>query len=215
MNTRTLLLSCMLALPTLSFAQTELTEAPATTEQAEQTSSESTSIVPNAYITDNLYIFVHSGAGKNYRILGSINAGTAVQVVGDEKNGFVNVIDDKGREGWVEAEFVTTEAGLQITNQNLQAQLDALNVELQDSQNEVPTLQAKLNSLESENAELRQAVKDSETQKVQIQKEAMNKKQEQQHLLLSYGAAIAFSGLILGVILTLFLSRRKRYDGWA
>ncbi|WP_462150772.1 TIGR04211 family SH3 domain-containing protein [Pseudoalteromonas xiamenensis] len=215
MNTRTLLLSCMLALPTLSFAQTELTEAPATTEQAEQTPSESTSIVPNAYITDNLYIFVHSGAGKNYRILGSINAGTAVQVVGDERNGFVNVIDDKGREGWVEAEFVTTEAGLQITNQNLQAQLDALNVELQDSQNEVPTLQAKLNSLESENAELKQAVKDAETQKVQIQKEAMNKKQEQQHLLLSYGAAIAFSGLILGVLLTLFLSRRKRYDGWA
>ncbi|QTH70813.1 TIGR04211 family SH3 domain-containing protein [Pseudoalteromonas xiamenensis] len=215
MNTRTLLLSCMLALPTLSFAQTELTEAPATTEQAEQPPSESTSIVPNAYITDNLYIFVHSGAGKNYRILGSINAGTAVQVVGDERNGFVNVIDDKGREGWVEAEFVTTEAGLQITNQNLQAQLDALNVELQDSQNEVPTLQAKLNSLESENAELRQAVKDAETQKVQIQKEAMNKKQEQQHLLLSYGAAIAFSGLILGVLLTLFLSRRKRYDGWA
>ena len=29
-----------------------------------------------AYIIDNLYTFMHSGASKNYRIIGSVDAGT-------------------------------------------------------------------------------------------------------------------------------------------
>ena len=40
------------------------------------------------------------------------------------------------------------------------------------------------------------------------------KVQKEQHLLLTYGGGIGIGGIIIGVILTLFLSRRRRYDGW-
>lgn len=213
MNTRTLLLSCLLAFPVFANTTTDVQTTDATTEQAELQAS--SSIVPNAFITDNLYIFVHSGAGKNYRILGSVNAGTAVQVLGEESNGFVNIVDDKGREGWVEANFVTTEPGLVLQNEKLRDDLAALNLELQTSQSEIPALQARIDEFEQQQSRLKQTIKELEEQKVKLQQDSTTKKEAEQHLMLTYGAGIAFGGLILGVLLTLFLSRRKRYDGWA
>lgn len=213
MNTRTLLLFCLLALPVFANTTTDVQTTDVTTEQAAPNVTRN--IVPNAFITDNLYIFVHSGAGKNYRILGSVSAGTAVQVLGEASNGFVNILDDKGREGWVEATFVTTEPGLLLQNEKLRDELAALNLELQTSQSEIPALQAQIDEFEQQQNRLRETITELETQKVKLQQEALSKKEGQQHLMLTYGAGIAFGGLILGVMLTLFLSRRKRYDGWA
>ena len=47
-----------------------------------QTDSNSSDI---RYITDDLQAFMHSGPGRNYRILGSIIAGTKVTVLQQDK----------------------------------------------------------------------------------------------------------------------------------
>ena len=74
-------------------------------EEAPSSDSQNT-----AYIVDNLYTFMHSGPSKNYRILGSVDAGTQVMLLSDEDNGYFKIRDDKDREGWVEAKFVTENA---------------------------------------------------------------------------------------------------------
>lgn len=206
---RCLLSICLLTLA--GFSNAETTESPSTTEQLTTTSA----IDANAYVMDDLYVYVHAGAGKNYRILGSVNAGSAIQILGEEQNGFFNILDDKGRDGWIESKFVTTEPGLRVTNSQLQQQLDNANQDLVAARDELPVLQTKLQELEAQNKRLQQTVAEVEAQKVKLQQDAMGKKQQEQHLMLTYGGAIAFTGLLLGVILTLFLSRRKRYDGWA
>ncbi|KZN50695.1 TIGR04211 family SH3 domain-containing protein [Pseudoalteromonas luteoviolacea] len=179
------------------------------TEQAAQ------QITPNGFIVDNLYLFLHSGPGKNYRILGSVEAGASIQITNEQENNFVRIIDNKNRSGWVESKFVTAEAGLRQQVIDLNASLASAQQQLDSLEESVPTLQNDYALLETQNIELQNTIKDLNTQLQQQIKSNQNKVEQEQHKLLSYGGGIALSGLILGVILTLFLSRRKRYDGWS
>lgn len=169
----------------------------------------------NGYIVDDLYLFMHTGPGKNYRILGSVEAGSPITILNAEQDNFIQIRDDKAREGWVESQFVTSEPGLR-------QRLDSANLALSDSSNELNTLQSQIPQLEQANLQLQQdneALKNNIAeleQALEAQVEASkNKAQTEQHMLLSYGGGIAIAGILIGVILTLVLSRRKRYDGWA
>ncbi|MCF6440222.1 TIGR04211 family SH3 domain-containing protein [Pseudoalteromonas luteoviolacea] len=180
-----------------------------TTEQAAQ------QITPNGFIVDNLYLFLHSGPGKNYRILGSVEAGASIQITNEQENNFVRIIDNKNRSGWVESKFVTAEAGLRQQVIDLNTSLASAQQQLDSLEESVPSLQNDYALLETQNIELQNTIKDLNAQLQQQIESNQNKVEQEQHKLLSYGGGIALSGLILGVILTLFLSRRKRYDGWS
>ncbi|NOU52400.1 TIGR04211 family SH3 domain-containing protein [Pseudoalteromonas sp. JBTF-M23] len=166
------------------------------------------------YIIDNLFIYMHAGPGKNYRILGSVDAGTPITILSEVQEDFIQILDDKGREAWVEAKFVTDQPGLT-------QQLQQANEALQNSQSEVdairgelPILQQANNDLRAENQNLQQTITQLQTTLDQQQQATAAKKQKEQHLMLTYGGGITLGGLLFGVILTLLLSRRKRYDGW-
>ncbi|MFB1035498.1 MAG: hypothetical protein QMC38_09130, partial [Sinobacterium sp.] len=48
------------------------------------------------YISDDLFTYLHAGPGRNFRILGSVVAGTRVSLLQeDSENNFVEIIDDK------------------------------------------------------------------------------------------------------------------------
>ncbi|WP_440055191.1 TIGR04211 family SH3 domain-containing protein [Pseudoalteromonas sp. T1lg65] len=169
---------------------------------------------PNGYISDDLYIFMHTGPGKNYRILGSVNAGSRITILSGAEDGFIQIKDDKDREGWIESDFATTEPGLR-------QQLDALNQTLSDTQQQLttteqqlPELQQANNELRAENSNLNETIASLEQQLAEEKSVKQQKVDKERHLLLGYGGAIALGSLVIGVILTLTLSRRKRYDGW-
>ncbi|KZN43651.1 TIGR04211 family SH3 domain-containing protein [Pseudoalteromonas luteoviolacea] len=203
-----------LALPLL-FVFTPLTLHAQDLEEAnlqEQTAQQST---PNGYIVDNLYLYVHSGPGKNYRILGSVEAGTAVTITNEQNNDFVRIIDDKNRSGWVESKFVTADPGLKQQVNDLTQQLAVSQEQLTTLQTTMPQLQNDYDSLETQNSELQKTIRDLNQQVELEAQQNQNKVEREQHQLLTYGGAIALGGVLLGVILTLLLSRRKRYDGWS
>lgn len=183
--------------------------------QAEEAQSTPPPNAKTAYIIDNLYTFMRSGASKDYRLLGSIDAGTQLTLLSDEQNGFIKVKDDKEREGWVEAKFISESAGLKQQYQALNNEISAMQNELRQAQVELPELQEQNSQLTEQNAQLLAQIsqlQDSLTQEQQL-KQATSAKEKRQ--LLTYGGAIAFLGLFLGIILTIVLSRRKRYEGWA
>ena len=169
-----------------------------------------------AYISDELYIFMHSGAGKNYRILGSVNAGTEVTLVtGTPTNGFYEIVDDKERQGWVESQFINQDKSLKVKFEQLGAELASTQQTLRSAQSQIPELQNLNRDLQEQNqqlqAQLDAAIKERDA--IETKQQSLRTKEKRQ--LLTYGGAIAFIGLFLGIILTIFLSRRKRYDGWA
>ncbi|WP_404341095.1 TIGR04211 family SH3 domain-containing protein [Pseudoalteromonas mariniglutinosa] len=181
-------------------------------EQAPNTTSADDN---TAYIIDNLYTFVHSGPSKNYRIIGSVDAGTQITLLSAEDNGYYKIVDDKEREGWVESKFVSQTAGLHQQYQALTNDMTVMQEQLRQAEIELPQLQEKNQILSEKNqalsAQITQLKKSLDS--TRSQKQIASAKEKRQ--LLTYGGAIAFIGLLLGIILTIMLSRRKRYDGWA
>ena len=189
-----------------------LTIAPWATQA--ETDTENTPSEQSVYIIDDLYVYMHAGAGKNFRILGSITAGTQLTQLAVEE-GYVQVKDDKGRTGWVDQRFITKQPGMSVEIVTLKDKLMANEQALANNANIVPQLQDANSQLEQLNAQLKQkltAALDSNQQHAQQQRQ--NSEKEKRELLM-YGAAIAFTGLLFGIIITLILSRRRRHDGWA
>ncbi|WP_409424853.1 TIGR04211 family SH3 domain-containing protein [Pseudoalteromonas sp. RW-H-Ap-1] len=182
---------------------------------AEEAQSTSPTNAKTAYIIDNLYTFMRSGASKDYRLLGSIDAGTQLTLLSSEENGFIKVKDDKDREGWVEAKFISESAGLKQQYQALNNEISTMQNRLRQAQVELPELQEQNTQLTEQNAQLLAQISQLQGELSQEQhlKQATSAKEKRQ--LLTYGGAIAFLGLFLGIILTIVLSRRKRYEGWA
>lgn len=182
---------------------------------AEETSESTPTNENTAYIIDNLYIFMHSGPSKNYRIIGSVDAGTQITLLSGEDNGYFKVVDDKEREGWIESKFISKTAGLHQQYQALSNDMTLMQEQLRQAEIELPKLQQQNQSLTEQNQVLEQQITKLKTtmEAERNQKQAASAKEKRQ--LLTYGGAIAFIGLFLGIILTIVLSRRKRYDGWA
>ncbi|QTL35473.1 TIGR04211 family SH3 domain-containing protein [Pseudoalteromonas viridis] len=186
--------------------QTELQNEPAQAQSATDN---------NGYIVDDLYLFMHTGPGKNYRILGSVEAGTAITILNTEQDDFIQIRDDKDREGWVQSQFVTSEPGLRQRLESANQALSDNNAQLNTLQSRIPQLEQANLQLQQDNTTLKNNITELE-QALEAQVQAsLNKAQTEQHMLLSYGGGIGIAGILIGVVLTLVLSRRKRYDGWA
>ena len=145
----------------------------------------------------------------------SIDAGTQLTLLSSEENGFLKVKDDKDREGWVEAKYITQTAGLHKQYQTLSDEMSSIQNELRQAQVELPQLQEQNVQLTNQNKQLFTQITQLKTtlEQERTLKQATSSKEKRQ--LLTYGGAIAFLGLFLGIILTIVLSRRKRYQGWA
>eukprot|EP00487_Bulimina_marginata_P006649 TRINITY_DN26438_c0_g1_i1.p1 TRINITY_DN26438_c0_g1~~TRINITY_DN26438_c0_g1_i1.p1 ORF type:complete len:151 (+),score=55.79 TRINITY_DN26438_c0_g1_i1:41-493(+) len=63
------------------------------------------------YISEDLIVYMHTGAGKNYRIQGTVNSGEQVQLTGNTNNNYSEIITDKNRTGWVESKYVSAKTG--------------------------------------------------------------------------------------------------------
>ena len=168
------------------------------------------------YISDELFIYMHAGPGTNYRILGTVIAGSEVKITGSQDNGYSEIIDDKNRATWVESKYVTTQAGLRFivaelngkiaTNSNFASQLDGevngLNNQVTLLTNDKKKLTAELKQLTTTLAETRTKIKDQDTN---IKKQWFFN-----------GALVLGIGLILGLILPRFFTRRKgSMENWS
>lgn len=165
------------------------------------------------FIRDDLFVFIHTGPSREYRILGSIDAGTAITVI--ERDGdFTHIVDEDNRDGWVESRYVSDTLPLSD-------QLPRLSQQLADSQ-------SALAKAESESARLRQQLNESRQQIAQLSTTVEEKDQEvstlsakveradQDELIVWFtrGGMVAGAGILLGVILAYIPKKRRRDSGW-
>jgi SH3 domain protein len=169
----------------------------------------------SGYISDDLFIYMHSGAGNNYRILGSINSGTEVKVTGQYENDYTEIIDDKNRNVWVESKYISLKPGLRFVIAELNERLanttsntDSMSEELAQAKNTIENLSSEKAQLNNEISQLnktlmvtRSKLKDQDTN---IKKEWFFN-----------GAIVLVIGLLLGLILPRLAARRKgSMDNW-
>ena len=186
--------------------------ATAMAQEADTTSVETTASNSSPhFISDKLFVYMHTGPGSNYRIKGSVNAGSNITVLQvDAEAGYTEVNDDRGRSGWVKSEFVSQSPSLNMQIDTLKAQLEEVTASASNQSNEVLKLQRELALAKQDGED-----KLRESQQLQEQLEQLKLKQQRQSDtekkdMLFAGGAIAGIGLVIGLILPVLFRRRKR-----
>ena len=180
------------------------------------------------YIADNLFTYIHSGPSNQYRIIGSIDAGDKITLINvNKETGYSEIVDTKGRKGWVESKFVTRQISMAVRLPILEKELKDVRAELanarEHSDQEQAGLLASLDSRNKQIAELEKSYTDINAQLTTSQTEIRELRArldtQKEDLLLKYfmyGGGVAGVGLLLGLILPHIIPRRKKSpNGWA
>ena len=182
---------------------------------AAQQSSDNVTANSDHYIADNLIVYLHSGPGRNYRILGSIEAGVPVTVLqSDADKGFTQISDTDEREGWVETQYL-------IDTISRRAQLPQLSQRLADSEQQLNRIQSRNSTLAQElaqvkqqNAQLEASLNESQQSVASLEAQISDQDTQERYRMFSYGGIVACAGVLLGIIITFIPKRRRRNDSW-
>ena len=76
-----------------------------------------------AFISDALFVYLHSGPSNQYRIVGTVNAGQSVTYLGEDSDtGYAQVQYEDNKTGWLPKEYVTFTPGLVSQLETLKAE---------------------------------------------------------------------------------------------
>jgi len=187
----------------------------------------SSSSAETRYVSDDLYTYIHAGAGTKYKIIGSINSGEQIELMQTDKNaGFTQIKDLRGRNGWINSKYVSKHPGLKERLEKLEIQLTKLNTQLRrDKEKANKNIASLEDNLKSHSSQVRELENtnlslNEELQEVQALNDNLNKKldTEKNDLLMrwfSYGGMVAGISLILGLILPSLIPNRRKKSRWS
>jgi SH3 domain protein len=167
------------------------------------------------YISDDLFTYLHAGPGRNFRILGTVVAGTRVTLLQEdaEKN-FVEIIDDKQRTGWIDAEFISVSSSVRALVPGLQQQVEDTEQTIQQQRVSNDLLNQQIADLTSQNTNLKSKLSDAEKENAKITQTLADYDQTAQMEWFTRGGIVAVISLLLGIILTYLPKKRRRNDNW-
>jgi len=206
---KNLFLVLLINLSSVSFLVINAAETP---EQVAETPSTNVT----GYISDELFIYMHSGAGRNYRILGTINSGTEVQLTGNTENEYSEIIDTKNRNAWVESKYVSTDPGLRFVIAELNSKLadnaennTQITQQLDSANNTVSSLEETKKQHEIELKKLNKLLVETQSQ---VKDQDTNMKKE----WFFNGAIVLVIGLLLGLVIPKLVGKRRSgsMDSW-
>ncbi|UAA38114.1 TIGR04211 family SH3 domain-containing protein [Paraneptunicella aestuarii] len=167
------------------------------------------------YITDELYTFLHAGPGRNFRILGSVQAGSKItQLDVDSDNNFVEIVDDKERRGWVDGRHVVAQETLHARLPVLEQQLAFSAEQLVSQQNKIDELSKLIESLEKSKTNIETQYNKLQQEHSQAQQQLSQNDSTEKKDWFMRGGMLSLAGVLLGVLLSLVLKRRRRQDSW-
>jgi SH3 domain protein len=168
-----------------------------------------------AFISDALFVYLHSGPSNQYRIVGTINAGQSVTYLKqDAETGYAQIQYEDGKTAWLPKEYVTFTPGLV-------SQLEQLKADYANHDETVSTLQQQRNDLSAElntaiterNAALEQLEQTQQT--YTLLKDRLDATQTsvwQKPMVL--GSLILVVGLVFGLLLPIIVPKRRNKDRW-
>ena len=221
-----LLLACF-----ISQAETTETEQPVDTtvdqtQQTDVTQPEQSTIEQiepyNQFVTERLYIFIHSGASTRYRIIGRAAAGEKLKVVArDTESGWLQIEQSNGRTGWVDNSQLVTNAGARGELKTALDKITELEEQLKaqansSSEEALAQLNSEVGNLTIANEDLTRQINELQQQNAQIdvlkaknqelENSIVDSDQKQKMLDKLYDAGTVLLGVFVGWLIT---RRRK------
>lgn len=175
------------------------------------------------YVTENLNTYLRKGAGDNFKISGTIQAGEKVTVL-DRKDRYSLIRDSKNREAWIlNSELTTTPSSKELTPQ-LKQQVQELTLKLtkidSDWQQRTVEMQRRTKQADQQSSELleqnAQLKRELEILKSKNRDLEAIQNSESREIMIQYfiyGGTVLGAGLLLGLLLPLLMPRRKRNSG--
>lgn len=176
------------------------------------------------YVTENLHTYMRRGAGDQFKISGTIQAGERVAVL-DRKERYVLIRDAKNREGWILASEITETPSSKELTPKLQQQVDELTLKLNriDSEWQQRTIELQRraeqanqqsSALLDQNAQLKREldILKNKNRDLESLQDAQSREIMIQYFI--YGGSVLGVGLFLGLIIPLLLPRRRNNKGW-
>ncbi|MFT6977884.1 MAG: SH3 domain protein [Shewanella psychromarinicola] len=164
---------------------------------------------PTRFISDDVYTFIHGGPGTEFRILGSVEAGQPITLLDNTDGDFTQIIDHKGREGWVLTSLVTDQPSFRERFPEMEAQLKQANEQLnqitQNTDNTEEYLILANEKVTELNAALTIAVKQRDEAELKVQHGVDNRRYQ----MWQQGGLIGGMGALIGIILV-YLPRPQR-----
>lgn len=177
----------------------------------------------SAYVSDDLTIFIHTGPSRNYRISGTIIAGTQLEILANsEDNSFSQVKTQDNKSGWIESQYISRKTGQK-------QQIAQLSQSLETTKSELIKVQENLNQEASDNQALKQDLAKSEQtladttarlNQTQLQLTALQteRNSELENVRMDWlikGGILSLGSLLLGFALAFMPRRKKRSSEWA
>ena len=180
------------------------------------------------YISDDLFTYMHKGPSTQFRIIGSVDAGTKVVLLEtNRETGYSKVRDSRGRTGWVNADYLSKQMGLKERVPALEKELMEVKASLADAlqsgdtktaslQNTVKLRTEQITDLETKNSDLNTQLMASQAEIRELRAKIDTQKNDLLMRWFTYGGMVAGGGLLFGLVLPhLIPRRRKRNNGWA
>jgi SH3 domain protein len=184
------------------------------------------SVALTRYVSDDIYIYLHSGPGLEFRITGTLKVGSTVETLKyDKKTKFMQIKTTSGKTGWVKNGELQKEKPAKTLLPSIKAQLLTAQQKLENNAQQSSDLliakedemdqQAQLiDNLQSEKADLQQAILDLKAKNLELDLLQDTKGERIKMQWLLNGGGVLIFGLLLGLLVPFIPRRKKRKDNW-
>lgn len=178
------------------------------------------------YVSDDIFIYLHSGPSLDYRITGAVKVGSKVTTLEyDEATNFMKIKTAKGKTGWAQNKQLQdtqpanvllpkVQKKLKETQAKLANSVKANNQKRQDTEQQVEEKERIIASLQRDKENLQKAITTLEAKNLELDLLQDTKEERVKMEWMMYGGSVLFVGLVLGLILPFLPRRKKRRDGW-
>lgn len=166
-----------------------------------------------AYISDALVVYLHSGPGNQYRIIGTLAAGSNVVRLSEE-NGYAQIQYEENKTGWIPKENLSFTPGLSAQLSELQATFTEQSARLAELEQSSSQFQTDLNRVTLERDQAQQELQQLNRSNERLTAELAQTKASfwQQPMVL--GGVILLFGLIFGLLLPKLIPQRRNSERW-
>jgi SH3 domain protein len=154
---------------------------------------------------------MHAGPGRNFRILGSINAGTTISLLQvDEDAGYSKIKDDRERTGWVESKFVSNTPSIRVSFEEVSKKLNEQQKGYTTMQKKMNTALRELTESEQQKSLLDQNLSKTLKKNAELEKRLAQQDSKVQIEWFTRGAIVVIASIIIGYLLGLFGRKRRK-----
>lgn len=170
---------------------------------------EAESATTTGYISEDLVVYMHTGAGKNYRIQGTVNSGEKVALTGNSNNDYSEIVTDKNRTGWIESKHVSTKPGMRYVIADLNEKLASVQSGKSDMTQQLNEATLEIDALKSERSDLQNSISALNMDLTQTKSQLKSQDTDIKRQWFFNGAIVLSIGLLFGLILPRLFSKRK------